>query len=87
MAYNAFWTLVGGAVALLAVWLVYRWTKRNDFELGAKAFQDGLRLNVGWSKEMQAGWVHAWRAQNGLNDLGEELRKIQRQLGGLDRKF
>ena len=67
-----FWTLIG----LVAMWALSAWSRRNDFALGAQACRDGLPLNPGWSRRMMDGWGHEWRAQRGLNDLAEEIGKM-----------
>jgi hypothetical protein len=77
MLRELFWTLALGVVLIAAVWLLVRWTQRNDFELGAQAERDGLPLNPGWSRRMREGWGHSWRARHGLNDLAEEIRKVK----------
>lgn len=77
MLYYAFWTIVGSAALFLLAWSFFAVGQRNDFELGAQAERDGLALNVGWSQRMRDGWGHSWRARHGLNDLGEEIRRLK----------
>jgi hypothetical protein len=77
MAWSLFWSLAATVAFVAIAWAVIRWACRNDFELGAQAYRDGLPLNAGWSKLMREGWGAEWRAARGLNDLADEIGKVR----------
>lgn len=71
----AFATLIGAAA------LTWR-SRRSDYRLGWRAFEDGLPMNIGWSRQMQDGWVAAWeeqsRARRGMRSANRRFPPVSR---------